>query len=301
MTETAATTLLDVLAAATSCVLAADHCAVPLLSRFTGVFIQDSTRIALPRTLAHMWRGSGNQHTPQGSCTQLKLSVRLDLCSGAMQSPFPDSGLTSDRSTLLQDAPIPAGSLRIGDLGYFDLDVLQTIGADGGFWLNRFQSTTVLFDSHGQRLDLVHFLAAVADDTLEIPILLGARHKVACRLLGQRVPQEVADQRRRRLRAEAKRRGRAVNALVLALAAWTLLVTNVPSELLTVREALVLARARWQIECLWKLWKSHGKIGSWRSAKGGAILCELYAKAIAMVVQHWLFWWGVGHMQTVDW
>lgn len=288
MTETAAACLYDVLTAAVATIVTADPVAIPLLTRFTGVYIQDSTRIGLPRTLAHLWQGSGNQHTSAGTSAQLKVSVRLDLATGAMTGPQTDHGVTSDRSTVLQDAPIPAGGLRIADLGYFDLDVLRTTGEQDGYWLTRFPSTTVVFDAHGQRLDLLLYLAAQTAPTVDLPIQLGARHHLACRLLAQRVPQEVADQRRRRVRAEAKRRGRQPNALLLALAAWTLLVTNVPIDLLTVTEALVLARSRWQIECLWKLWKSHSQIDQWRSAKGAAIVCELYAKVIAMILQHWL-------------
>jgi len=79
-----------------------------------------------------------------------------------------------------------------------------------------------------------------------------------------------------------------VSARRLALAAWTMLVTNVPSDRLTVREALVLGRARWQIELLFKLWKSQGRVDESRSGKPWRILCEVYAKLLAMVVQHWL-------------
>jgi Transposase DDE domain len=62
----------------------------------------------------------------------------------------------------------------------------------------------------------------------------------------------------------------------------------VPAERLTLQEALVLGRARWQIELLFKLWKSQGSIDESRSARPGRILCELYAKLLAMVVQHWV-------------
>jgi hypothetical protein len=37
------------------------------------------------------------------------------------------------------------------------------------------------------------------------------------------------------------------------------------------------------------LWKNHGKIDSWRTEKPWRILCELYAKLLAMIVQHWVF------------
>jgi hypothetical protein len=75
----------------------------------------------------------------------------------------------------------------------------------------------------------------------------------------------------------------------LALCAWTVFFTNVPADRLTVAELLTLARARWQIELLIKLWKSHGKIDESRSQKPYRVLCDIYAKLLAMVVQHWLF------------
>ena len=51
-------------------------------------------------------------------------------------------------------------------------------------------------------------------------------------------------------------------------------------------------RARWQIELLFKLWKSHGHIDESRSGKPWRVLCEVYAKLLAMVVQHWLLLTG---------
>ena len=288
MTETGAATLLEVLDATAATVLAADPVAIPLLARFSGVFIQDSTLIGLPSTLAHIWRGSGNQHSATDRAARLKLSVRLNLTTGALLGPQPDHGLTSDRRIPLQTEPIPKGALRIADLGFFALDVLRTIDQDDGYWLTRPQITTVMTDLEGQRLDLPTFLAAQTTASVDVPIGLGARHQLRCRLLAVRVAQEVADQRRRRLRAEAKRRGRLPNAVQLAVAEWTIFVTNVPPERLSVQEALILGRCRWQIELLFKLWKSQGQIDAWRSAKAGAILCELYAKVIAMIIQHWI-------------
>ena len=74
----------------------------------------------------------------------------------------------------------------------------------------------------------------------------------------------------------------------MALANWTILITNIPPELLRLSEALILAKIRWQIELLFKLWKSHGQLDSWRTGKPERILCEVYAKLVAMVVQHWV-------------
>jgi hypothetical protein len=70
------------------------------------------------------------------------------------------------------------------------------------------------------------------------------------RLMVRQVPQEVADQRRRRIRAEVKDKRRAPSAAALAGADWTVIITNAPAELLNLTEALLLTRIRWQVE-LW--------------------------------------------------
>jgi Transposase DDE domain len=74
----------------------------------------------------------------------------------------------------------------------------------------------------------------------------------------------------------------------LRLADWTLLLTDVPSKQLRFEEALVLLRERWQMELLYKLWKSEGLIDEWRMGNPWRVLCELYAKLIALLLQHWL-------------
>jgi len=98
---------------------------------------------------------------------------------------------------------------------------------------------------------------------------------------------------------DARDKGQAVTQRTLMLAAWTLLLTTVPAAMLTVAEALVLLRVRWQMELLFKRWKSHGRIDESRSAKPWRVVCDVYAKLLAMVVQHWLLL--VGCSRYPDW
>ena len=63
-------------------------------------------------------------------------------------------------------------------------------------------------------------------------------------------------------------------------------MTNAGADLLSLPEALVLARARWQIELLFKLWKQYGQIDASRSAKPWRVLCEVWAKLLAVLIQH---------------
>jgi hypothetical protein len=183
---------------------------------------------------------------------------------------------------------MPAGSLHLADLGYFGLEHFERLSAQQQFFVSRYKTGTLVWDDQGICWELPELLARWSSDVVDMPVRLGRAGRLECRLVAVRVPQEVVDQRRRRLYADARKRGSAPSAASLALAAWTILITNVPLERLSVEEALVVARTRWQIELLFKLWKSEGQIDKSRSEKAWRILCEVYAKLLAMLVQHWI-------------
>lgn len=285
-TEAGAAFLEAVLGAAVQAVIMAEPVSIPLVRRFSAVVLLDNSTVALPAAVAPWWPGCGGATTRHTAA--LKIGVRFDLCRGVLEGPLLCDGRTHDSCTPLQTAPLPRGALRVADLGFFDLAVLQQMATAGVYWLTRLHMTTTVAEAVGPPCDVRRLLAAQGTATVDLPIALGAQHRLPARLLAVRVPQEVANQRRRRLRTEAKRRGKTPCARALAWCAWTLLITNAPPDLLSLREALVLARARWQIELLFKLWKSHGYIDESRSAKPWRVLCEVFAKLLAMLIQHWL-------------
>src|SRR5947209_16226328 len=42
------------------------------------------------------------------------------------------------------------------------------------------------------------------------------------------------------------------------------------------------------MELLYKLWKQYAQVDEWRTANPWRALCEVYAKLIGVVLQHWL-------------
>jgi hypothetical protein len=282
--ETASNCLRRILEEAMDVVVESSPQVIPILQRFTGVFVQDSTSLLLPAELSECWTGCGGS---KGGEAALKLQVRYDLLKGGLQLELQD-GRSSDRSATFQHTPLPAKALRLADLGYFDLTVLAETQQQQAYWLTRPQAGTRTFDVQGQALDLASYLANQLSTSVDVPIQLGATQRLPCRLLAVRVCQEVADRRRQRLHTDARRRGQAVSQERLQLADWTIFVTNVPIELLSLCEALVIARTRWQIELLFKLWKDHAKLDESRSQKPWRILCEIYAKLLGQLIQHWL-------------
>ena len=285
-TPATATLLQQVLTASIQHVVSADPVAIPILQRCTSVRVHDSTTSGLPDALATTWSGCGNA-TGRGTAG-LKCGVQVDLLTGALCGLDLADGRASDHTLAVQHAALPAGSLRLADLGFYDLEVLATLDATGASWLSRLQTNSRLTLPGQPERPLVDTLAALGSvSDWDGPVLVGKGGRVAARLIARRVPQEVADERRR-IRAAAKDKGRAPAKAALALAAWTVLITNAPVALLSLEEALVLLRLRWQIDLLFKLWKSHGKVAEWRTANPARILCEVYAKLLALVVQQWL-------------
>ena len=287
-TPQAADFLHDVLQAAVHRVVAADPVAVPLLQRFRGgVHLLDSTTISLPDALAPVWAGCGGTGERDGLAA-VKLHVRFDVLQGTLRGPVLSPARVPDQCGLWHSEPLPPEALRLADLGYFSLDTFQQLSQQRVYWLTRFQDNTKLFDTAGRGWTLTAFLAQHRESTVDVPVTLGVEHRLPCRLLAVRVPAAVAEKRRQRLRKKAARKGKKVHPERMALADWNVFVTNVPESLMNIQEALVLARCRWQIELLFKLWKSEGRIDESRSAKPWRILCEVYAKLLGMVVQHWI-------------
>jgi hypothetical protein len=259
---------------------------VNLLCRFQSVVLEDSSSIALPEELAEQWQGCGG--SPGKGQAAVKLHVRWELKRGQLQGPRLTHGRIIDRSSPFKEDGLPVGSLYIADLGYLDWGAIAARRAAGSYTLTRAQARTLYWTPEGQPLPLDALLPQQVGQTTERWVRVGKEYRHLMRLLILRVPQDVAERRRAALEADAKRRAQPVRERAWKLADWTILLTDVPADLLSLQEALVLVRERWQMEMLYKLWKQYGRIDEWRTTNSWRVLCELYAKLIGLLLQHWL-------------
>ncbi len=267
--------------------------AVPLLQRFSEVLVLDTSTITLPDTMADAWPGCGGR-VVKGSAAALKFGLGIDLKAGTMRGPYLENARTHDGSTAIQAEPVARNGLRIADVGFFALERFAQLDSDGAYWLSRIRVGTNIVDEQGRAWQLSRWLPEHAA-RVDVPVRLGKQRQLPVRLLAVRVPHEVADERRREMRREAKREGQTVSAERLALAAWTIMATNAPPELISLDDAQVLYRARWQIELMFKRWKSDGGLSTWRTKNNRRIECEVYAKLLALFVQHWITITGCWH------
>jgi len=204
------------------------------------------------------------------------MQVRLDLSTGKLAGPYLCSGREHDQSYHLER--LPRGALLIRDLGYFALKKFKELNEQEVYWLSRVKSNCDVIDESGRRWGLLELLKKHCHDEVDMQIMLGVlgvKERVPCRLLAVRVPDEVARVRRCKLISEASRKGKKPSKKSLELASWTALACNVPYEKLSLKEAFVLMRTRWQIELIFKLWKSCGFIDEWRTKNPWRILCDV--------------------------
>jgi len=105
-TPEASDCLQKVLESAVSQVISDDPVAIPLLQRFNGVHIQDSSTVVLPDELAVIWTGCGGS-TTQNTSSSLKLHLRLDLNTGKLAGPYLQSGKLHDMNPQIQWETLP--------------------------------------------------------------------------------------------------------------------------------------------------------------------------------------------------
>lgn len=260
-----------------------DKVLAPLVERFADVQILDSTTISLPPEMADQFRGCGGSH---GGDAAVKVQVRLSLKTGELDAVRLEQGRDTDVATPLQlDLPTP-GSLRITDMGYFEVEAFERIDKAGAYWLSPLPANTLVYDLEGTQLDFLAWLGQQGPVVDQEVYLTGQRMR--CRLIAWRLPAEVAERRRRRLREQARRKGTTPSERRLARCDWAILVTNLPTAELSLEEARVLYRARWQIELLFKRWKSQGKVDEMADRSPIRCMTKLWSRLLAALLQQWI-------------
>lgn len=293
LTAAAAECLRLVLFEAVQMLMSSRNARIPLLARFTGVYVEDCSTVSLPAALAAQFPGCGNGDGESGRAA-LRLFTSYELKAGTLRHLAVAGGRGSDAVIARDHAPsLPRGALRIRDMGFFDRRLLAEDQAAGIFWISRVPAGLTLRTDDGPSQPVHEFLAEQPADVRQLDQWLwiggtdNGGQPLWCRFLAVRCPAEVAARRRQKAHETARRKGRTASRRQLALCDWTVLITNVPADVLTLEQAWELYCSRWQIELLFKRWKSLGGIQISTNLKPERVLCELYAKLLGMLVAHW--------------
>ena len=105
------------------------------------------------------------------------------------------------------------------------------------------------------------------------------------RLIGSKLPKKLSEARRRKANKLAKSQGYKSSKRNQKLLDWSIFITNISSEILSFSDVFRVYRLRWQIELLFKLYKSQMAIDKFKSkVNQSKVLCEFYAKLSAIAI-----------------
>lgn len=252
-----------------------------ILEPFMNVYIQDSTQIELNEHLSEEFSGVGGS----ASKSALKIDLLYEAINHILKTVSITEGTYPDQKNGANImSQIQGGDLIIRDLGYFDLSVLESIEDKNAYYLSRlFKSAKVYLssESHADPVDLTSYVRKQIDNNgfIDMKVYLG-KERVGCRLISYRVPEQLINERRRKARRSAQRKGKKVTKEYLEWLDYSFYITNVGVETWPPEIVGTIYRIRWQIELIFKQWKQLFQIDVMKGTRPERIRCLLYGRLI---------------------
>jgi hypothetical protein len=151
-----------------------------------------------------------------------------------MQSFFDSTKLEELAQTTKLPEQLVANSLWLRDLGYFGIDDFKKIAREKANYISRLRSDVNVYlskEKGAKPVDLAKLVKKLkANEVLDIEVFLGKTKRFSTRLILQRLPQEVAEQNRRKVRRERRRKGKKTSKTRLAFCDFNAFITNLGSD-----------------------------------------------------------------------
>lgn len=245
------------------------------------VKIFDSTFVELLNKLRPYYKG----YTGDASKSGLKLEILYSLRDRRVITNEVYAAVDSD--TNFADSVISnvkEKELFIGDLGYYNVDMFKKIDKSRGWFLSKIKSNTALYiELDNGKLqktsleELTESSSGVIDTTLQVGFKKDKR--IRCRFVGKKLSGEELDL----VKSKAKKRKDS------ELSKWRFLITNADDSILAIDKIFTFYRLRWQIELLFKCWKSFVNIDKIKDKGIHYLHCMLYGNLIQIALEESLY------------
>ncbi|MBJ8026035.1 MULTISPECIES: IS4 family transposase [Bacillus] len=273
------------------------HISSQLYTHFKRIRIMDATMFQVPNTLEHIYPGSGGCAQTAG----IKIQLEYDLHSGQFLNFQVGPGKNNDKTfgTECLDTLRP-GDLCIRDLGYFSLEDLDQMDQRGTYYISRlklntnvyvknpspeyFKNGTIKKQSEYIQINVMQILNQLQPgETIEYQqAYIGDKQQLFSRLVFHRLTAAQLQKRLKKIAEKEKLKHRTYSEKSKLVAGLNVYVTNAPWEWVPMEQVHELYTLRWQIEIVFKTWKSLFDIDHCRTVKRERIECHLYGKLIAI-------------------
>lgn len=261
------------------------------LTHFQRIRILDATIFQVPEHLASVYPGSGGCAQTAG----IKIQLEYDLHSGQFLNFQVEPGKNNDKNFGTEClATLRPGDLCIRDLGYYSLKDLDQMDQRGVYYISRlklnnmvyiknkfpeyFRNGTVKKQSQYIKLDLENIMNTLKPGQVyEITdAYIGKDKKLFTRVIIYRLTEKQLRERKEKQVYTESKKGITYSERSKRLAGMNIYVTNIPLEWVPMEQIHDFYSLRWQIEIIFKTWKSLFQIHDWHNIKRERLECHIY-------------------------
>lgn len=195
-----------------------------------------------------------------------------------------------------------AGDLCLRDLDYFDLGDLQAIHDKEAYYFLRLKLKTRIYTKNPEpeyfnngtlkkqteyiQIDMKQMMSGPPPgETMEIPeAYIGQNQKLPARVMIHRLTDDQTQTRLKNQAIREKKKGIVMKEKSKRLRGMTVYITNTSPEEVPTDYVHSLYSLRWQIEILFKTWKSFFEIDECKTIKNERLECQLYGQLIGILL-----------------
>ncbi len=266
---------------------------------FLRIRILDSTTFQVPDSLTEHYPGAGGC----GHTAGVKIQLEYDLHSGQFLNLDVGAGKKNDKTfgtTCL--STLRPGDLCIRDLGYFSLEDLDQMDQRGVSYVSRLKLNNRIYQKNPEPnyfqdgslkkqteylpLDLEEIMHQMQPgETVESrDAYIGKDKKLPARVVLYRLTNVQVQKRRKDQAYKEKKKGVKYSEKSKRLTEINVYITNIAWEIVPKERVHNLYSLRWQIEIVFKTWKSFFQIDRCKEVKRERLECHLYGQLISILI-----------------